>query len=143
MTSDDTGTRFDDIMDRLERAWGRWQDALARIDERDENGTALASSLMEETARGDEQAVEEIRALVEHSTYQQLPSPDTVDAAASLPDAQETMTAHHERLLGAMETVAETSEDIVAAVEERIGPLTWEQYTDRADRLITTGEAGT
>ncbi len=141
MTSDDTGTRFDDIMDRLEHAWGRWQDALARIAERDESDAALARSLMEETARGDEQAVEEIRALVERSTYQQLPGPDSVDPAKNLSDAREVMVEHHERLLGAMETVAETADDIVIAVEERIGPLTWEQYAVRAERLTTTGDA--
>ncbi|MDQ4045063.1 MAG: hypothetical protein M3173_06410 [Chloroflexota bacterium] len=139
--ADERDTRFDDIMNHLEHAWGRWQDAIGRVSESDEQGTSLARSLMHETAEGDEQAVEVIRSLVERSTYQQLPGRENVDEADDLADARRIMEHHHERLLGALDTVAETAEDVVSAVEEQVGPLTWEQYADRAERLTTTGDA--
>lgn len=140
--ADSSTTHFDEIMDRLEQAWARWQNAVGRLDASDTTGGAsLVRSLMQETARGDEQAVEAIRSLVEDSTYQQLPSTESVDEADDLAVARRVMEHHHERLLGALDTVAETSEEVVTAVEEQIGPLTWERYPDRAERLTTTGDA--
>ncbi|HEV2128171.1 MAG TPA: hypothetical protein VGR22_06100 [Thermomicrobiales bacterium] len=139
--ANDPDTRFDDIMNRLEQAWGLWQDAIGRVSESDARDVALARSLMHETAVGDEQAVEVIRSLVEGSTYQQLPGRETVEEADDLDGVRSIMEHHHERLLGSLDTVAETAEDIVVAVEEQVGPLTWEQYPVRAERLTTTGDA--
>ena len=129
------GELYYDIIARIERSWGIWIDTLAREDERDPNGTDLARSLMDETARDDEAAVEAIRDLLEDSTYQTIASPDDVTRGEDLADSREAMDLHHERLLGAIEAASQASNDVLETVRERIGGLTWERYEDRAARL--------
>ena len=138
------GELYHDIIARIERSWGIWKDTLNRVDESDANAAGLARSLMDETAAGDEAAVETIRALLEDSTYQTVASPDDVTSGDSFSESQQAMTTHHDRLLGAIEGASQASNDVLEAVREEIGPQTWQRYEDRAARLrsATAGAAG-
>lgn len=136
------GELYHDIIARIERSWGIWMDTLKRVDERDANATALARSLMDETARDDEAALERIRDLLEGGTYQTVASPDDVTAGESLAESREEMLIHHDRLLGAIEGASQASNEVLEAVREAIGPLTWQRYEDRAARLNAISGAG-
>ena len=129
------GELYHDIIARIERSWGIWKDTLARVDDSDEQASSLARSLMVETARDDEAAVEIIRGLLEDSTYQTVAAPDDVTAAESLSEAREAMNVHHERLLGAVEGASQASNDVLEGVRGRIAGRTWQRYEDRAARL--------
>lgn len=136
--SDAVDTSFDDILRKLDEAWQRWLNAVGQVSTGGD-GTLLAH--IREIAEGDERAVEIIRELVEGNSYQQLPSPDDVNSFETATEGIEVMKHHHARLQGALETVAEMAEDVVGAVEERIGPHTWERYAAHADRLANDGGA--
>lgn len=135
------GELYHDIIARIERSWGIWTDTLRGVSDTDASGSSLARSLMDETARDDEFAVERIRSLIEDSTYQTVAAPDDVTAAESLSDAWDAMAKHHERLLGAIEGASQASNDVLEAVREEIGPLTWQRYEDRATRLDAASDS--
>lgn len=135
------GELYHDIIARIERSWGIWKDTLNRVDESDANAAGLARSLMDETAAGDEAAVETIRALLEDSTYQTVASPDDVTSGDSFSESRQAMTTHHDRLLGAIEGASQASNDVLEAVREEIGPQTWQRYEDRAARLRSSMES--
>ncbi len=128
------GELYHDIIARIERSWGIWLDRLARVDETSD-AARLAWSLMDETARSDEAAVEEIRNVIEGNTYMTVSSADDVTARDSFGESRQAMEKHHERLLGAIEAASQASNDVLESVRERIGPITWSQYEDRAARL--------
>jgi hypothetical protein len=134
------GELYHDIIARIERSWGIWLDRLARVDDASDSAQ-LARSLMDETARSDEAAVEEIRNLLEGNTYMTVASPDDVTTGDSYGDSRRAMEQHHERLLGAIEAASQASNDVLEAVREHIGPITWQQYEDRAARLSAPGHA--
>jgi hypothetical protein len=137
------GELYHDIIARMERSWGIWQDTLRRVDEADEGESSLARSLMDETTRDDEAAVEAIRSLLEDGTYMTISSPDDVTPGHTYAMSREAMTMHHDRLLGAIEAASQASNDVLEAVRERIAGTTWQAYEDRAARLrsATAGDA--
>jgi hypothetical protein len=128
------GELYHDIIARIERSWGIWRDALKRVDADGETAN-LARELMDETARGDEEAVERIRGLLEDSTYQTIAAPDDTTPSETLDEARQAMEKHHERLLGAVEAALQASNDVLAGVREAIASLTWQRYEDLAARL--------
>ncbi len=140
MTSHDSeefgGELYHDIIARIERSWGIWRDAVKRVDAAD-----LARELMDESARGDEDAVERIRGLLEDSTYQTIAAPDDTTPSDSFDTARQAMEKHHERLLGAVEAASQASNDILAEVREAIASRTWQHYEDLAERLGSAREA--
>lgn len=146
MTSHDSeefgGELYHDIIARIERSWGIWRDALRRVGDPGGESANLARELMDESARGDEAAVERIRGLLEDSTYQTIAAPDDTTASESLDEAREAMEKHHERLLGAVEAASQASNDVLAGVREAIASHTWQHYEDLAHRLGTASEAG-
>ncbi len=145
MTSHDSeefgGELYHDIIARIERSWGIWRDALKRVDTNASKGD-LARELMDDTARGDEAAVEDIRGLLEDSTYQTIAAPDDITPSETLDEARRTMDKHHERLLGAVEAASQASNDVLAAVREAIASRTWQNYEDLADRLNSASGDG-
>lgn len=145
MPSHDTeefgGELYHDIIARLERSWGIWLDTLSQVDEDNGQQAAQASSMMDETAHDDEAALEEIRSLLEGSTYETVAAPDDATQKADLSDERRAMEYHHERLLGAIEAASQASNEVLDAVRERIGGLTWERYEDRAARLSPSSSA--
>lgn len=147
MTSHDSeefgGELYHDIIARIERSWGIWHDALKRVDAGDTGTAALARQLMDESARGDEDAVERIRSLVEGGTYQTVAAPDDVGSSESLDEARRVMEHHHERLLGAIEAASQASNDVLEGVREAIAGHTWQRYEDLAARLASASAAGT
>ncbi len=145
MTSHDSeefgGELYHDIIARIERSWGIWRDAVKRVDSPDDDAANLARELMDESARGDEDAVERIRGLLEDSTYQTIAAPDDTTPSDSLDTARQAMEKHHERLLGAVEAASQASNDILAEVREAIASRTWQHYEDLAERLGSACEA--
>ena len=145
MTSHDSeefgGELYHDIIARIERSWGIWRDALKRVDTNASKGD-LARELKDDTARGDEAAVEDIRGLLEDSTYQTIAAPDDITPSETLDEARRTMDKHHERLLGAVEAASQASNDVLAAVREAIASRTWQNYEDLADRLNSASGDG-
>jgi hypothetical protein len=145
MTSHDSeefgGELYHDIIARLERSWGIWRDTLKRVDEHDTETVALARELMDETAHGDEDAVERIRALLEGGTYETVAAPDDVTPSESLDEARRTMEHHHERLLGSVEAASQASNEVLTGVREAIAGHTWQRYEDLAARLASAGAA--
>ncbi len=145
MTSHDSeefgGELYHDIIARIERSWGIWRDALKRVDT-NASTADLARELMDDTARGDEAAVEDIRGLLEDSTYQTIAAPDDITPSETLDEARRTMDKHHERLLGAVEAASQASNDVLAAVREAIASRTWQNYEDLADRLNSASGDG-
>lgn len=145
MTSHDSeefgGELYHDIIARIERSWGIWRDALKRVDT-NASTADLARELMDDTARGDEAAVEDIRGLLEDSTYQTIAAPDDITPSETLDEARRTMGKHHERLLGAVEAASQASNDVLAAVREAIASRTWQNYEDLADRLNSASGDG-
>jgi hypothetical protein len=146
MTSHDSeefgGELYHDIIARIERSWGIWHDALKRVDTGNTAAADLARQLMDETARGDEGALERIRGLLEGGTYETVAAPDDVTASASLDEARKVMDHHHERLLGAIEAASQASNDVLAGVREAIAGRTWQRYEDLAARLASASAAG-
>ena len=146
MTSHDSeefgGELYHDIIARIERSWGIWRDAVKRVDKPDSDAASLARELMDEAARGDEDAVERIRGLLEGGTYQTIAAPDDTTPSDSLDDARAAMDKHHERLLGAVEAASQASNDVLAAVREEIASRTWQQYEDLAARLDSASQPG-
>jgi hypothetical protein len=134
------GELYHDIVARLERSWGIWLDALVRADDRGESVQAKATELMTDTARDDEASLEEIRELLEGSTYETVAASSSVDQADSFARARQTMDHHHDRLLGAIEAASQASNEILEGVRERIGGLTWEQYEERTARLTDSSD---
>jgi hypothetical protein len=145
MTSHDSeefgGELYHDIIARIERSWGIWRAAVKRVDDPEDASAGLARQLMDESARGDEDAVERIRGLLEDSTYQTVAAPDDTTPSESLDDARQAMEKHHERLLGAVEAASQASNDVLAGVREAIASDTWQHYEDLADRLGSASEA--
>lgn len=141
MTSHDSeefgGELYHDIIARIERSWGIWRDTLKRADTGD-----LARELMDDSARGDENAVEQIRDLLEGSTYQTIATPAEILPSDTLDEARQTMDEHHERLLGAVEAASQASNEVLAAVREAIASHTWQHYEDLAERLESAGGSG-
>lgn len=125
------GELYHDIIARIERSWGLWLDRLGESSD----DWRLARSLMDETARSDEAAVEEIRNLLEGNTYMTVASPDDVTSGDSYDDSRRAMELHHDRLLGAIEAASQASNDVLEAVREHIGPITWQRYEDHTARL--------
>jgi hypothetical protein len=146
MTSHDSeefgGELYHDIIARIERSWGIWRDALKRVDDGDGDTAALARQLMDETARGDEDALERSRTLLEGGTYETVAAPDDITPSESLAEARRAMEHHHERLLGAIEAASQASNDVLAGVREAIASRTWQRYEDLAARLGSVSEAG-
>ena len=145
MTSHDSeefgGELYHDIIARIERSWGIWRDALKRVDTHGSTAD-LARELMDDTARGDENAVERIRDLLEGSTYQTIAAPNDISPSETLDAARETMDSHHERLLGAVEAASQASNDVLTGVREAIAGHTWQHYEDLAARLDSASETG-
>jgi hypothetical protein len=129
------GELYHDIIARMERSWGIWLDTLKRVEHAGDNATALARTLMDETGRDDEAAIETIRGLLEDSTDMTIASPDDVTAGESFADSRGAMIGHHDRLLGAIEAASQASNDVLERVREKIAGSTWQRYEDRAARL--------
>jgi hypothetical protein len=145
MTSHDSeefgGELYHDIIARIERSWGILLAAVKRVADDATDAGALARALMDETARGDEDAIERIRGLLEGGTYQTIASPDDVSASTDLATARRVMEHHHERLLGAIEAASQASNEVLAAVREAIADRTWQRYEDHAARLASASAA--
>ena len=129
------GELYHDIIARIERSWGIWLNTISRIDERDERQVDLAISLMDETAHGDEAAVDVIRTLLEGESDHDLGVRAEIAGASGLAEGRRIMGHHHDRLLGAIEAASQASNDMLETVRVRIGSSTWQQYEDRAARL--------